>query len=77
METTGLMIAHFSGSIILERILEFAEKTGSLIFWSGGTPCAAVTSVEWLAHIPDEPIEGWKPAVVRNVDELIAAIRCE
>ncbi len=73
-EMTGATLAHFSGRIVLERVLEFAEETGSLIFWPGDETCAAVTSLEWLDHVPDEIVKDMQPALVRNDDELIEFI---
>jgi hypothetical protein len=73
-EVSGLVLAHFSGRTVLERLLELAQRTGSVIIWPGDETCAAVTSPEWLAHLPDDMIESMQPTVVRNLDELIAAI---
>jgi hypothetical protein len=73
-EMSGFVVAHFSGRIVLERLLELAQRTGSVIIWPGEETCAAVTSSEWLAHLPEDMIESMQPVVVRTVDELVAVI---
>jgi len=74
-EMDGVMLAHFSGRTVLERVLELAKETGSLIFWPSDETWAAVTSPEWIDHSPEDMTQGEEPPVlVHNVDELIEAI---
>ncbi|MGO9007451.1 MAG: hypothetical protein ACLQIQ_09660 [Beijerinckiaceae bacterium] len=72
---SGVMLAHFSGETVLERALELADETGSLIFWPGHPPLAAITNLALLDHLPDDLVKGWKPVLVRTVDRLIKVIK--
>ncbi|MEW6437295.1 MAG: hypothetical protein AB1508_09005 [Pseudomonadota bacterium] len=72
-EITGIMVAHFGGPTILERVFELAVKTNSLICWTSGAPrYGGVTSREMLDHLPDG-IDRAKIAIIQNVDEFLQA----
>ncbi len=71
---SGVMLSHFGGRTVLARVLELAERTGSLIFWPDEERRMAVTNAEVLNHLPDKIREECNEIViVTTVDELIAA----
>lgn len=68
----GLVLSRFGGRTALERLLELASTTGSLIVWPSNEINMAVTSAEMLTHLPDELTQaGEEIAVVQSVDEFI------
>ncbi len=71
---SGVMLTHFGGRTVLAHVLELAEETGSLIFWTFSDGRAAITNADVLNHLPDEAREVFNEIViVTTVDELIAA----
>lgn len=71
-EISDLVLASFGGRIALERLLEFADKTGAFIAWAGTETNLAVTRADVIRHIPDEfTDDGDTIAVVANVDEFL------
>ena len=71
---SGLMPSHFGGHTICERVLEIAAVTQSLIFWPSTNIFLGVTDMAFLDHAPQDLREKEYIALVRNVDELWAAI---
>jgi hypothetical protein len=70
----GVMVAHFSGRTVVERIFELAEKTRGLIFWPAPIPCMALTNADFRNNLPDELKDDADIAVVHSVDDLIEVI---
>jgi hypothetical protein len=71
----GFVLAHFSGRTVLERALELAVRTGSIIVWPGKPPWA-VPDLVVVDHLPGDPSENRAQfVVVSDVDELIRMIQ--
>lgn len=74
----GIMLAHFGGRTVMERVFELAVATGSLIFWPGEPPWA-VPDLALIDHLSAQDEASAKDenlfVVVSNVDELIDLIK--
>ena len=74
----GFMLSHFRGDTIVERALEIASVTKSLIFWPSNFIFVAVTDKAVIDHLPPELNDGIaRVALVRTVAELWRAINAE
>jgi hypothetical protein len=73
-DVDGIMLAHFGGRTILERVWELAHRTGSFFYWPGdpdGGPWIAVTDPQTLQHMwPELLKEPDAIGVARSAREL-------
>ena len=58
----SFMLTHFGGETIFERVVEFANRTGSIIYWPDDRPALAVTNPAVISHIPADCLKAIGPA---------------